>query len=85
MLCLDGSSSIDRIESESSPGAAAEPHRAELVGVLIDEIATYAEAARDRRGIDQFDVGGLPLKEISDSSSHGLYLRFRQAQSPQPV
>ncbi len=48
-----------RIESKPSLGTIAESHSAELVGVLVDEIATYAEQARDRRGVDQFSVGLL--------------------------
>ena len=51
--------------------------------MLVDEIAADAELARDRRRVDQFGVGLLPVSEqIGDSSSHSLYLRFAQAQSP---
>jgi hypothetical protein len=31
--------------------------------VLVDEIATYAEQARDRRGVDDQFSAGLPLFE----------------------
>lgn len=51
--------------------------------MLVDEIAADAELARDRRGVDQFNLGLLLiLEQIGDSSSHSLYLRFAQAQSP---
>jgi hypothetical protein len=50
------------IESKPSLGTIAESHSAELVGVLVDEIATYAEQARDRRGVDQFSAGLLFLE-----------------------
>jgi hypothetical protein len=49
--------------------------------VLVDKIAADAELARDRRGVDQFNIGLLLPEQIGDSSSHGLYLRFAQAQS----
>ena len=50
--------------------------------MLVDEVAADAELARDRRGVDQFNVRLLLLSEqIGDSSSHSLYLRFAQAQS----
>gem|GEM_PF-5445225 len=45
-----------RIETKPSLGSVAESHRAELVGVLIDEITTHAEQARDRRSVHQFSV-----------------------------
>lgn len=49
--------------------------------MLIDEVAADAELARDRRGVDQFNVGLLLPEQIGDSSSHSLDLRFAQAQS----
>lgn len=82
-MLSENSPDLGRIETKPSLGAAAEPHGAEFVRVLVDEISADAELPRDRRGVDQFDVGPLLLSEqIGDSSSHSLYLRFAQAQSP---
>ena len=48
--------------------------------MLVDEIAAYAEQARDRGGVDQFSVWLLLFEKVGDSSSHSLYLRVTQAQ-----
>lgn len=79
---MQDSADLGRVKAKPSLGTTAEPHRAEFVRVLVDEIAADAEPPRDRRSVDQFNVGLLLLSEqIGDSSSHSLYLRFAQAQS----
>lgn len=77
----EDSPDLGRVETKPSLGAAAQSHSAEFVRVLVDEIAADAELARDRRGVDQFNIGLLLPEQIGDSSSHSLYLRFAQAQS----
>jgi hypothetical protein len=41
-----------RIESKAGSRSLAQPHDSKVVGMVVNEIATHAEAARDLSGID---------------------------------
>jgi hypothetical protein len=67
-----------RIEAEPCLGAVAEPHRAEVVGVVVDEIPADSEPSSDLGGVNQLAAGLTRSQQIGHPSCHGLYVRIAE-------
>jgi hypothetical protein len=73
-----GSTDLRRVEAEASLGAVAEPHRAEIVGMVVNEIAADPEPPRDLGRVNQFDVGLIRPQQSGYPSRHRLYVRIAE-------
>jgi hypothetical protein len=66
------------IESQAGLGTVAEPHHAEIVGVLVDEISADPESARDLVGVNEVRTCVTSSQEVGHSCRYCLYVRFAE-------
>jgi hypothetical protein len=67
------------VEAKPCPWTLAQPNRAKIIGVVVYEIATHAEAARDLGGINQLGILLPFLKQSGYPQRNCLNVRLAQA------